>query len=157
MIVIRPVPPIRVARVLRFLLVFFAGITIASAGELCLELRLVWGANEEKSPDPLHKPLSAEESRELQKVFKWKHYFEVNGQKISPRIGETRKIKMSDKCVVETKRLGEARLEVKLVGDGKLVVRQIISLPQGESLILAGDDKNDTAWFVIIKSVKCAK
>lgn len=157
MIATRSVPPTRIARLLQFASIFFAALAVANAGDLCLEFRLIWGANDEKSPDPLHKPLSAEESKELQKVFKWKYYFEVNGQKISLTPGETRKIRMSDKCVLEVKRLGEARLEVKLFGSGKLVVRQIITLPMGESLILAGDDKNDTAWFVMIKSVKCGK
>jgi len=39
---------------------------------------------------------------------------------------------------------------VKIFGEGKHLrtVRQPI--PPGEMLVLAGDDKNDTAWFVVL-------
>jgi hypothetical protein len=39
---------------------------------------------------------------------------------------------------------------VKLYGKGKLTVRKTQKINRSELLVLAGDDKNDTAWFVVL-------
>ena len=42
----------------------------------------------------------------------------------------------------------------KLYGQGKMVVRKTQKIKAGELLVLAGDDKNDTAWFVVLSQVE---
>jgi len=124
--------------------------TCAQAAELKLEVKLVWGANDPKSPDPKHKPLDAEMAKKLGKVFKWKHYFEVKRQtEIVPNRG-TKVIEVSPKCKLEITELEGAKVEVKLYGEGKPINRSTKNLSKGEYFILAGDDKNESAWFVIV-------
>src|SRR5690242_12336102 len=57
---------------------------LASAAERKLEARLIWGTNDEKSPNASHKKLEGEMAKKLGEMpFKWKNYFEVNRQSFS--------------------------------------------------------------------------
>ncbi|MBI3849294.1 MAG: hypothetical protein HY298_03230 [Verrucomicrobia bacterium] len=143
----------RVASVIVFSLSLFANSSEVLAADLKVEARLVWGTNEDKSPNPDHKPVDATLAKKLRKVFKWHNYFEVNRKTATIPQNQTANINMSSKCVLEVKNLGNARVEVKLIGKGKLVSKNAQTLTPGEDLIVAGDDKNDTAWFVVIRSV----
>jgi multidrug efflux pump subunit AcrA (membrane-fusion protein) len=61
---------------------------------------------------------------------------------------------MSAKCEVEVENQGDSQVEVKLFGEGKMVVRKRQALKAGELLVLAGDDKDNNAWFVILTLAK---
>jgi hypothetical protein len=57
---------------------------------------------------------------------------------------------LSTKCTIEIKELEGPRVEVKLIGDGKEVHKTIKTISKGDSVVYSGDDKNQSAWFVII-------
>lgn len=142
------------SRLLAFLVALFALAMVsqnALAANLKLEIYLVWGSNDDKLPDPKYKRLENELSKKLQKIFKWKHYFEISKQKAEVPSRSTKKIKVSDKCDIEITEMEGPRVEVKLYGEGKLINRTIKALTKDELFTIAGDDKNETAWFVIIK------
>lgn len=82
-------------------------------------------------------------------VFKWKHYYEVHRKQITAVPGKPEKHRLSGKCQIEVQNIGNSWIEVNLFGEGKWVnrVKQKVSPP--ELLVIAGDDKNDTAWFVV--------
>jgi len=125
----------------------------AAAANLKLEATLIWGTNEPKSPNPKHKPVDEAIALKLQKVFKWKHYFVINQVDRSvPSRGSNRFV-LSQKCTIEITELEGPKVEVKLIGEGKEVHKVIKELRQGEWFTYAGDDKNDTAWFVIIRQL----
>ena len=42
------------------------------------------------------------------------------------------------------------KVEVKLIGEGKPVNKTVKSLSKTECLVLAGDDKDKSAWFIVI-------
>lgn len=125
--------------------------SIAYAANLKLEIYLIWGTNDEKSPDPKYKRVDSELEKKLKNVFKWNHYYEIKRIKGDVRSRSTKKFEVSDKCAVEITEMEGPRVEVKLYGEGKLINKTIKSLTKGEFFTLAGDDKNETAWFVIIK------
>jgi len=133
---------------------WFTG-TVRASESGRVEVILVWATNDERSPDPKHKPVDAELARKLGKSpYRWKHYFEVSRQMPSIPTGQVKKdIKISEKCTLDIKNLGNDWMEIKLYGDGKLISTHKEELP----LILAGDAKNDTAWLVVIKKVEAAK
>jgi hypothetical protein len=123
----------------------------AAAAERKLEARLIWGTNAEKSPNPSHKTLEGEMAKKLQQMpFKWKNYFEVSRQNFAIPVSSPKKVKMSENCEIEVQNLGNSSIEVKLYGQGKMVVRKTQKIKPNELLVLAGDDKNDTAWFVVM-------
>jgi hypothetical protein len=145
--------PAQTAKALIVFLLLFA-FTAAQAAELKLEVRLIWGSNEAKSPNPNHKPVDAETAKKLGKVFKWKYYFDVNKLNETVPSRGTKRIKVSDKCEIEITEMEGSSVEVKLYGEGKLINKSVKSLKKGESFVLAGDDKNESAWFIMITLIE---
>ena len=122
----------------------------SGSADLNLQAQLVWGTNNEKPDDPKLKEVDAIVAEKLRKVFKWRNYFEVKRQNVSVTAGTPKKVKMSDECEIEVQYLGNSSIEVKLYGKGKLAVRKTQKMSPSELLVLAGDDKDDTAWFVVL-------
>lgn len=120
-----------------------------------VKLQLVWGTDEEKSPDSSHKAISDDLAKKLSKSpFRWKHYFEVKQHLVAIPVGEAKTgIRMSSHCVIDLKYLGKDRIETKLYGKGKLVSTHKETVKKDWPLILAGNAENETAWLVVITKV----
>jgi hypothetical protein len=136
------------------LLLTFCGFAVAQASDIKLDVCLIWGANEPKSPNPAHKPLEDELAKKLSKVFKWKHYFEVKRVQETVPNRSTKRIKLSPKCEIEITEMAGTKVEVKLFGEGKPINTTTKNLDKGEYFVLAGDDKNECAWFILIKQIE---
>jgi hypothetical protein len=143
-------------RFILFLLLAFVAPTVAQGDEkgVKLQTQLVWGTNQDKPAGKNLKDVGSVLSEKLRKIFKWKNYFEVSRQMVDLPKQAAQRIKMSSKCELEFCQCGSDSLEVKLFGEGKLVIKKRQPLVLGEPIVLAGDDKNDTAWFVVIQAVK---
>ena len=122
------------------------------AGELKLEAILIWGTNDEKSPDPDHKAVDPKLARKLKKLpFKWKNYFEVNRSKFTLAEDQTQKIELSKECKIKVRNLGKNNVEVQLYGKGELVSKISQCLTKDECLVTGGNAANLTAWFVMLR------
>ena len=133
------------------LLVTAAG-TPVYAGELKLEAQLIWGANDEKSPDPKHKAVDSKVEKKLKKLpFKWQYYFEVNRQKFSVAEGETRKLVLSKDCEIKVRNTGNNSVELQIFGKGESVGKISQALPKDELLVTGGNAANFTSWFVVLQ------
>lgn len=135
-------------------LLLFAILPAASlrAEEMKLEVQLVWGTNDEKSPKDEHKPLDPAIARKL-KMFKWKNYFVVNRQDVLVPNLAIKKVKLSQQCYIEIRELEGPRVEVNVYGENKHVKKITEGLARQGTLTIAGDDKNDCAWFIIIRQL----
>ena len=129
---------------------FSSGTALAS--DLKLEVRLIWGTNDEKSPNPDHKPVDAKTTGMLSKAFKWKKYFLVNSEKVDVASRATKKVKLSEHSEVEIRELEGDNIEIHVYGKGKLVRKIKEPLSKDGTVVIAGEDKNDCAWFIIIKN-----
>jgi len=126
----------------------------ALAGDTKLEVYLIWGTDDAKSPNPKHKPVDDDMAEKLKKLpLKWKHYFEVNRKSVNLAESDAKKVQLSTKCEVEIKYAGKSMVEVSLFGKGEPVVKRTQSLPKGETLFLGGNAPNSTSWLVVIKRV----
>jgi hypothetical protein len=126
----------------------------ADTGEMRLEAVLVWGTNGQKPSDSNLKPLEEPLVRKLNKTpYKWKTYYEVERKNVSIPLKSVKQVPMSKHCSLEITYLGDTRIEVKLVGKGKLVSRNVEPLPVGQTMIISGDDKNDTAWLILLRQI----
>ena len=124
----------------------------ARAGDMKLEAQLIWGTNDDKSPDPKHKPVDADVKKRLSDLpLKWKNYFEVNRNEFTVPEGESRKVAMSKKCELEVKNLKKNKVEVSLVGKGE---KRTQPLPKGEILVLGGNAPDSTSWLVTLKRIE---
>jgi hypothetical protein len=119
-----------------------------------IEAKLIWATDEAKSPNPNHTPVDPATVERLRKTFKWKNYFVVNKLVKEIPSRESQRFELSKKCTIEIKELEGPRVEVTLIGDGKPVHRAVKPLNKGESFVYSGDDKNETAWFVIITELE---
>jgi hypothetical protein len=140
----------KAARCLLALLLLAVSTPETFAANLKLEAKLIWGTDDDKSPNPEHKEVDPATRERLRKVFKWKNYFVVNRVvKEVPNRGSN-KFELSKQCTIEIRELEGPRVEVKLVGEGKEVHKTIKTISKGEPVVYAGDDKNQSAWFVVI-------
>jgi hypothetical protein len=122
-----------------------------AAGETTFQIQLIWGTNGDKPKDKPLKDVDAKLQEKLKGVFKWKNYYEVSHNSLSvPKENSSAKLKLSEKCDIQVHDLGSSRIEVLLFGEGKPVVKRTQAVIPGEMIILAGDSKNDTAWFVVL-------
>ena len=120
------------------------------AAELKVEIKLIWGTNDKTSPNPKHKPVDEATAGKFRKVFAWTNYFEVNRVTGTVPSRGTNIFAMSKKCSLEIKELQGPSVEVTLIGEGKRLNKTTHHLSKGESITIAGDDKNGSAWFVIV-------
>ena len=135
-------------------LIFSATLCVAGAAERKMEARLIWGTNEEKSPDAGHKLLDGEIAKKLRDMpLKWKNFFEVNRKVFTINDQTYTNVVMSKQCSIEVKDKGGNNVTVKLYGQGKPVNRVDKPLPKGEMLAIGGDDKNNSAWFITVRPV----
>lgn len=144
-------------RTIRFGFVAFVCSTMlcaAAAAERKVEARLIWGTNDDKSPDPKHKPLDGELAKKLREMpLKWKNFFEVNRQIFAINTNSYTNVVMSKQCSIEVKDKGGNNVTVKLYGQGKQVNRVDKPLPKGEVLTIGGDAKDNNAWFITVRPV----
>lgn len=134
------------------LLMIFGSLFTASAADLKLEVQLVWGTNDEKSPNPSHTLADPSLAKRLA-IFKWKKYYLVQRQEVVVPSRSSKRIPLSKQCEIEIKELEGPRIEVNVFGQGKHVLKKTESISKDNVLAIAGDDKNDCAWFIIIKEL----
>lgn len=133
--------------------VFWASFTTfadSKTEELKVQARLIWGTNEEKSPNPSYKEVDSKLAAKLQKVLKWKNYFEVSQDSTAVLLNKAKRLKLSPKCEVEITNYGKSNIEAKLFGEGKFMVRKRQTISATESLVLGGDAKDGNAWIVVL-------
>lgn len=128
-----------------------------AGGDMVLEAQLVWGTNHPKSGDTGLAEVDQRTRDRLCGVFKWQKYYQIGKQNFSLPPAVTQRVQMSKKCRLEVTDLGKGWVEVRLFGrkqeDAKeeLVLKKKEQMKPGEMLVLAGDDVDDNAWFVLLQ------
>ena len=125
----------------------------AVAEDIKIEAVLIWGTNDDKSPDPKHKSVDAKTAESLRKVFAWKNYFEVNRTRGTVPSRGTNAFTVSKHCTIEIAEMEGPKVGVRLIGKGKPQNHTIKALSRGELFVLGGDVKDGSAWFVIISQL----
>ncbi len=129
--------------------------TGVQAAEIKLEAQLIWGTNDEKSPDPKHKAVDSKIAKKLKRLpFKWSHYFEVNREKFSVAEGETKSVVLSKDCEIKVRYVGKDAIELQILGKGESVGKISQALPKDELLVTGGNAANFTSWFVVLRQVE---
>lgn len=112
---------------------------------------LIWGTDDEKPEGKNLKDVSDTLRQKFAKLpVKWKNYYEVTRKSITIKPGHPQEVQLSDKCLVKLHQ-SEKGLDVELVGENKSVYKGNRPMPGKDILIVGGDDKNATAWFVVLK------
>jgi len=137
-------------RILAVGLATVLGVGPLMAAELKLDLRLIWCTDEKLPPDK-HKEVEPATVEKFRKVpFKWKYYYEINRVTGTVPSRGTKAFKMSAKCTIEITEMAGPKVEAKLIGEGRPVVKATKNLTPGEWTTIGGDDKDGAGWFVLI-------
>jgi hypothetical protein len=133
-----------------------AGASSLWAADAKFEAQLIWATNDKKCDDPKLKPVEPEVKSKLAELpLKWENYFAVKREQFNVVKAGTNSVVLSEKCTVEVKRLGDAKVEVTLHGQkGSVCYRRTQPLPKGEMLVLGGNAPNASAWLVTLKRVE---
>jgi hypothetical protein len=91
--------------------------------------------------------------RELSPVFHWKHYWQVDSQKVEMIPGKAARIRLTQERGLELVIHGDQQLELRLYRDGK-IVRKLKDVVSHRHLIMGGDSNKDEAWFVVVRRDK---
>ena len=125
------------------------------AADMKVEAQLLWGTDDDKSPNPKHKPVEPEIRKKLKQLpLRWKNYFEECRVLIKLPPGAAKKTSLSAYCDLEVKNLDGTRVEVTHYGAGKRVATRTQSLPKGEMLVLGGNAPDSTAWLVVLRRLE---
>lgn len=111
---------------------------------------LVWGAKDKPAGKKLQ-PVGPDLQEKLRKCLKWEHYYQISRKNVNLAGSKPQRVRMSKKCEVEVKRLKADLLNVKLIGEGKVVVNKKHSLAKDNSVVMGGPGEDKSAWFVVLQ------
>jgi hypothetical protein len=138
-------------------LCFGAARVSAAESGIRVEAILVWATHVPKTNDTSLKVLEPQLTKKLRSTYKWDLYYEVKRKEATISGKDPTPIQISEKCSLDIKHLGDHRVEVHLTGKGKAVSRSVESLAHGYLMVFGGDDKNDTAWLIVIRELPAKK
>lgn len=126
----------------------------AESGSLPLQAQLIWGTDSDKPTDKTLKTIPPDLDKRLRRIFKWQNYFEVTQTNFIVSATRPSQVEMSRECRIEVAQQAGGEVEIQLFGKGKLVVKKRQRILPGETVIIAGDDKDYNAWFVVLNQQK---
>jgi hypothetical protein len=133
----------RLACAALFILMFAGASTHAADKTLKLEAQLIHCSND---APPKGQPVTPEIEKRLKKLpFKWEHYSVVSSQEFSVANDESKPLVLG-KTELDVKNLGGERVEVTVVGHGKITQ----SLRKGQTLIT---NSNDDACLIVVRQM----
>lgn len=132
--------------------VFLLSALGAMAGDMAVEAKLVWGTNGEKN-DANCKPVSGDLEGKLKGMFKWKHYYELTNVTAMMPLEKMCDLQLSQRCALRLKNMGESRIEVHCIGQGKEVHKGAYTLAPSTWVVLGGNCPDNCAWFIGLRAL----
>lgn len=132
------------------LLATTAHVTV-QADPVTVQARLVLGTSKEQK-DQME--VSAGIKRKLARVFKWKHYYELNSEQMNIADAATKSAKLSRAAQIKVTNKKNNKVAVALFCKGKMLVQKNQNLKPGSHMVLAGNSASDSAWFIVLTKSK---
>ena len=123
------------------------------AADLKLEAKLIWGSND--PTDKVQHPSWLKTRNfllDLHRIFKWDNYYEINTKDVSIPQDENRHFADEREMQVGGKESRQQSHRSKLHRQRQASQPRNHSLPPGQWFTLGGNDKNNSAWFVVMRS-----
>ena len=132
------------------LLATTAHVTV-QADPVTVQARLVLGTSKEQK-DQME--VSAGIKGKLARVFKWKHYYELNSEQMNIADAATKSAKLSRAAQIKVTNKKNNKVAVALFCKGKMLVQKNQNLKPGSHRVLAGNTASDSAWFIVLTKSK---
>lgn len=123
----------------------------AQSDSISVQARLVLGTSKEQK-DQME--ASAAIKRKLARVFKWKHYYELNSKQMNIADTATKSAKLSRAASIKVTNKKNDKVAVTLFSKGKMLVQKTQNLKPGSHMVLAGNTESDSAWFIVLSKSK---
>ena len=131
------------------LLIAASGHNAAQADPVTVQARLVLGTSKEQK-DQME--ASGGIKRKLARVFKWKHYYELNSKQMNIADTATKSAKLSRAAQIKVTNRKNGKVAVTLFSKGKMLVQKTQNLKPGSHMVLAGNTESDSAWFIVLSN-----
>ena len=133
-------------------LLFAASAQVAAqADPITVQARLVLGVSKEQK-DQME--VSAAIKMKLARVFKWKHYYELNSKRMNIADAATKSANLSRAASIKVTNRKNGKVAVSLFSKGRMLVQKAQSLKSGSHMVLAGNTDTDSAWFIVLSKSK---
>ena len=133
------------------LLIAASGHIAAQAEPVTLQARLILGTSKEQK-DKME--ASGGIKRKLARVFKWKHYYELNSKQMNIADTATKSAKLSRAAQIKVTNRKNGRVSVILFSKGKMLVQKTQNMKPGSHMVLAGNTGAEEAWFIVLSNSK---
>ena len=133
------------------LLLVSGGFVAAQADPITVQARLVHGTSKEQK-GKMEVPAAIR--KKLARVFKWMHYYQLNSKRLNIADATTKSAKLSKTASIKVTNRKNDQIAVSLYSKGKMLVQKSQSLKPGQHMVLAGNTKSDSAWFIVLSKVK---
>ena len=133
------------------LLLVSGGFVAAQADPITVQARLVHGTSKEQK-GKMEVPAAIK--KKLARVFKWMHYYQLNSKRLNIADATTKSAKLSKTASIKVTNRKNDQIAVSLYSKGKMLVQKTQSLKPGQHMVLAGNTKSDSAWFIVLSKVK---
>lgn len=115
-----------------------------------LKLQLIWGTDTTLKTNKF-KAVSPETKKKFEEFLKWENYYEISCKRINLTDDAERSIQMSDKCKIKIRKIEEKTIEVKLYGEGKLIIKKRTKITAKKPQSIAGrNEANSDFWGIMI-------
>lgn len=115
--------------------------------------QVVYGADSNVAPAENAIPIGPKLRKRLERVFRWKHYWEVKRGQFVVERAKTAKVDISERRRLEVSFVESAGLEIRIFKNGELVRKTREKQPLDFTLI-GGDDGKRQSWFIIVRRDK---
>ena len=133
------------------LLFVSGGYVTAQAAPITVQARLVLGTSKEEK-GKMEVPAAIK--KKLARVFKWKHYYELNSEQMNIADAATKSAKLSRAAQIKVTNKKNNKVAVALFCKGKMLVQKNQNLKPGSHMVLAGNTESDSAWFIVLTKSK---
>jgi hypothetical protein len=145
-------PPMNRFTVFVALLLFVSsGYVTAQADPISVQAWLVIGTSKEQK-DKMEVPAAIK--KKLARVFKWMHYYQLNSRQLNIVDAGSKSAKLSKSATIKVTNRKNGKIDVSLFSKGKMLVQKTQSLKPGHHMVLAGNTKTDSAWFIVLSKSK---
>jgi hypothetical protein len=115
--------------------------------------QLVTGSESDIAPAPDAKLIGPKLRKKLERVFRWKNYWEIKRGEFKVEEGKPAKVDVSQQRRLEVSFVDGNGLEVRMFKDSRLV-RKTREKRGLSFMLMGGDDGKRQSWFIILRRDK---
>jgi len=133
---------------------FCAHLSAAPAQQIVTYVQLIHGSDTDDPPTPGAKEIGPVLEQKLRPVFKWKHYYVTQQEKVTVQRNKPSIVRLKNGRELEIQWLESERVEVSVRKDQKVICKSAHQNHPELMMIIGADAGNREPWFVVVRRSK---